>query len=167
MAQVGVEPTASLVLSESGRPVAYRAGKPEIRIQRSEVSAALDLTSDFRLLTSVLCPLYSVLCLPTPGVGVEPTSAGSKPASLTISRPRNNQYAVGSGSWQSIGSSAANCRLPLPTGSSGRRGSRTLKAHRSVVFGTTAIANWLALPYYGVRDLGSGIRQATRFVSDS
>jgi hypothetical protein len=30
---------------------------------------------------------------------------------------------------------------------SGRRGSRTLKAHRSTVFETAAIASWLALPF--------------------
>ena len=97
MAQVGFEPTASLGLSKSGLPVAYRAVK---RFQRSAFSLLLNA--------------------PAPGVGVEPTSAGSKPASLTISRPRNN--------------------------SGGRRGSRTLKAHRSAVFETAAIAGWLALP---------------------
>ena len=34
-----------------------------------------------------------------------------------------------------------------PRARSGRRGSRTLKAHRSTVFETAAIAHWLALPY--------------------
>ena len=31
----------------------------------------------------------------------------------------------------------------------GRRGSRTLKAHRSAAFGAAAIASWLALPFQG------------------
>ena len=37
------------------------------------------------------------------------------------------------------------CRSAKST-ESGRRGSRTLKAHRSAVFETAAIARWLALP---------------------
>src|SRR5439155_2561826 len=63
MAQVGVEPTASLVLSESGLPVAYRAMR------------------DCRVVKE---PTQQV-----PGVGFEPTRTGSKPASLPVSRPRS------------------------------------------------------------------------------
>jgi hypothetical protein len=61
------------------------------------------------------------------GEGVEPSSPGSRPGSLPLADPRE----------------------------SGRRGNRglrrTLKAHRSAVssavFGTAAIACWLALPF--------------------
>ena len=84
VAQVGVEPTASLVLSQGGLPIAYRA-----------------------ILVRVPCGSWTRLS------GLEDR--------------RLCQSAKGT--------------------KSGRRGSRTLKAHRSVVFGTTAIANWLALPF--------------------
>ena len=88
LAQVGVEPTASLVLSESGRPVAYRAFRLVAEFARIR---ACRNSGEFR---------YSHCQRATPGVGVEPTSAGSKPASLTISRPRktvgSRQSAVGS-----------------------------------------------------------------------
>ena len=58
VAQVGVEPTASLVLSESGRPIAYRATLRH-RVVKDQV----------------------------PGVGVEPTRTGSKPVSLPLADP--------------------------------------------------------------------------------
>ena len=53
------------------------------------------------------------------GEGVEPSSPDSRPGSLPLADPREG----------------------------GRRGSRTLKAHRSAVFETAAIAHWLALPF--------------------
>ena len=53
------------------------------------------------------------------GEGVEPSSPGSRPGSLPLADPRD----------------------------SGRRGSRTLKAHRSAVFGTAAVACRLVLPF--------------------
>ena len=58
---MGVEPTASLVLSESGLPVAYRAIRRNRLIKEQKA--------------------------PVPGVGVEPTRAGSKPASLPLADP--------------------------------------------------------------------------------
>ena len=58
-----------------------------------------------------------------PGAGFEPTPAGSEPAVLPLDDPGK------------------------PSGS-GRRGSRTLKAHRSSGFGPDAIAHWLALPFH-------------------
>ena len=60
-----------------------------------------------------------------PGVGIEPTPLGSKP-SITTSSDYPGMHER--------------------TQQSGRRGSRTLKAHRSTVFETAAIAHWLALP---------------------
>ena len=60
VAQVGFEPTASFSLKESGLPVAYRA---------------VALPSCQRSIGSV------------PGVGVEPTRTGSKPASLPLADP--------------------------------------------------------------------------------
>ena len=44
---------------------------------------------------------------------------------------------------------------------SGRRGSRTLKAHRSTVFGTVAVAHRLALPY----SCGGRNRTCTRLLN--
>ena len=47
-----------------------------------------------------------------------------------------------------------------PRARSGRRGSRTLKAHRSTVFETAAIAHWLALPYSHAKAAAAGIEPA-------
>ena len=85
-----------------------------------------------------------------PGVGFEPTRTGSKPASLPVSRPRKIEFGIRSSElfpecpagvgpacpvWKT-GAFAARPRTQSsrsPTrqrGSSGRRGSRTLKASR-------------------------------------
>jgi hypothetical protein len=55
---------------------------------------------------------------------------------------------AGSGSRTPIAWLEARSRAigPIPRSAGGRRGSRTLKAHRSTVFETAAIAHWLALP---------------------
>ena len=50
--------------------------------------------------------------------------------------------------------------LKLTPAPSGRRGSRTLKAHRSTVFETAAIANWLALPIRSAKAAVAGIEPA-------
>ena len=44
---------------------------------------------------------------------------------------------------------------------SGRRGSRTLKAHRSTAFEAAAIANWLALPFSLSKAAAAGIEPAS------
>src|SRR5438445_246820 len=61
VAQVGLEPTASLVLSESGLPDCLPSHVSLPRCQRTWRTV--------------------------PGVGVEPTRAGSKPASLPLADP--------------------------------------------------------------------------------
>src|SRR6516225_1625314 len=91
-----------------------------------------------------ICKLFDIsMHLKVRGEGVEPSSPGSKPGSLPVSRsprvPCGNRTHVAGLEDQRL------CRSAKGT-KSGRRGSRTLKAHRSAVFGTAAIASWLALP---------------------
>ena len=79
------------------------------------------------------------------GEGLEPPRPGSKPGGLPLADPRLECALRESNSPIQLGRLA-----PLPLGQEhiegGRRGSRTLKAHRSPVFETGAIAHWLALP---------------------
>ena len=79
------------------------------------------------------------------GEGFEPPSPGSKAGSLPLADPRECPAGVepASPAWKA-GTFAARPRARVSLG--GRRGNRTLKAHRSTVFETAAIASWLALP---------------------
>ena len=85
------------------------------------------------------------------GEGIEPPLPGSKPGSLPLADPRSSvQLKCPAGvepAWPAWKAGASAARPRARTSQGGRRGSRTLKAHRSTVFETAAIANWLALPY--------------------
>ena len=85
-----------------------------------------------------------------PGVGIEPTDSCFKGRQHYQQRRPRNVYShqrVPCGSRTHLASLEGwnLCRSAKGT-YSGRRGSRTLKAHRSTVFETAAIAHWLALP---------------------
>ena len=104
MAQVGLEPTASLVLSESGLPDC--------------LPSQASLPCCQRALRTV------------PGVGVEPTRAGSRPASLPLADPGIARVPGGSRTRLSGLGDRRLGRSATGTSISGRRGSRTLKGLR-------------------------------------
>jgi hypothetical protein len=124
---VGVEPTASWFRARRH----YRQQLPRNRahpplalgekgrVRASDGQRTSIPASSRHSSSSSLVTRHSSLLLAFRGEGVEPSSPGSRPGSLPLADPRE----------------------------SGRRGSRTLKAHRSAVFGTAAIACWLALPF--------------------
>lgn len=81
------------------------------------------------------------------GEGFEPPPPGSKPGGLPLADPRMDlRVPCESRTRLSSLEGWRLCRSAKST-SSGRRGSRTLKAHRSTVFETAAVAHRLALPY--------------------
>ena len=81
------------------------------------------------------------------GEGFEPPQPGSKPGGLPLADPRVIHRECSAGIEPACSAWKADAFADRPRAQSGRRGSRTLKAHRSTVFETVAIANWLALPY--------------------
>jgi hypothetical protein len=85
------------------------------------------------------------------GEGFEPPQPGSKPGGLPLADPRVTRSKVPSGSRTRLASLEGwhLCRSAKSTHDqqSGKGGSRILKAHRSTVFKTAAIANWLVLPF--------------------
>jgi hypothetical protein len=120
---VGIEPTASWVRAKRH----YQQQLPRSRLNHDNASL-----------------------LQVRGEGVEPSSPGSKPGSLPLADPRSTRT---QSALRELNPPHQLGRLaPLSLGQGhnhkgGRRGSRTLKAHRSTVFETAAIAHWLALPY--------------------
>jgi hypothetical protein len=115
VAQEGFEPSASLVLSESGLPVAYRA--------------SFHFSSGGWNRTSVL-HVQSVVLLP---------AATTPESSHRFDSIREEGFEPSPPDSKSGG-------LPISRFPSGRRGSRTLKAHRSPDFESGAVTHRLALP---------------------
>jgi hypothetical protein len=118
VAQVGLEPTASLVLSEGGLPDCLPSHNRSPRCQRAAV----------------------------PGVGIEPTRAGSKPASLPLADPGILQECPAGVEpacpvWKTVAWAARPRAQERKERESNPQG---LSA--SSRFERGAIANWLALP---------------------
>jgi hypothetical protein len=88
VAQVGVEPTASLVLREGGLPFAYRATHlRQFRGLESNQHQRVQSPMSYRLDDPGISQLLDTATLAqVRGEGVEPSSPGSKPGSLPVSR---------------------------------------------------------------------------------
>ena len=85
MAQVGVEPTASLVLSEGGLPVAYQGvfSVPGAGVEPASAGSEPDILPVRRPRNNQL--LDRAMRPKVRGKGIEPSSPGSRPGSLPVS----------------------------------------------------------------------------------
>ena len=156
MAQEGFEPSASLVLSESGLPVAYRA----VFQFRGLESNQRPPRSERGVATSSNHPavLYSETRQQQKGSGrrIRTSVAWFKGRQPTVSR--SPRVPCGSRTRLSSLEGWRLCRSAKGTFSNqgGRRGSRTLKAHRSPDFESGAVTHRLALPSSRSSCAGSG-----------
>ena len=141
--QVGVEPTASLFLKESGLPVAYRGGFDAFpwSVAHRQLSAGANRCrqkmGDGPGTTS------SVL-----GAGIEPTPPGSEPGILPLNYPRARSVRGEGLEPPQAASKAASLPLADPRNVA-RRKRRELnpQGSRSPGFEPGAVANRLALPF--------------------